>query len=286
MDNDFIAQIDEYFTRQQVVLSTHFRRLLSMRATLVELEGSFGSPAHQLDDFGRVAWACPDACELDSVLTQFDWSFKYDIAHCDELLYLLCFRAEAAIYHELAKRFQVRILHETKLTEAFFNRKVWNGIEPDLTVVKDTFLAMFGERSLKEQQLLDLRAYLRNRLFLQPRGFNGTVFSFMRVFRVSSWTLHVLQEDQHLLLQLIRLLRYSFSGDFEWEKLVSPESFQDFCVRLRKCVAIDVDSDYLKRLEIDDAGNFLLTFTSERQARFFSDIIDEIEKQSGMNIDF
>ena len=283
--NTFMQEIDVYFSKQQAVFNAHFRRLVAMRATLVELDASMSSPMHLVVD-GQVKWQCPASVDLDSVLTEFDWSYKYDIAHCDELLYLLCIRTEATIYRDLAKRFNVRILHDNKLTDAYFNRKVWSGIEPDLTVVKDTFLALFDGLTLMERQLKDLRAFLRNRLFAQPMGYNGSVFSFRRVFQVSAWTLHVLREDQHLLLQIIRLVRYRFSGDFEWEQLVSPDTFRDLCKRLRRSVFVEVDSEYLKRIEIDDAGNFILDFASEHHSGAFSDLLEEVIKQPGMNIDF
>lgn len=285
-NTDFHKEIDAYFERQQVVFNAHFRRLVGMRSTLMDLDRSMSSTAHQLDDLGQVKWQGASLGTLDAILTEFDWSFKYDIQHCGQLLYLLCLRTESAIYRELARMYEVRVLHENRLTEAYFNRKVWNGIEPDLTVVKDSFLALFGDRSLMDQQLLDLRAYLRNWLYMKPMGWNGSVITLQRIFCVSSWTLRMQLEDRKLLRNVMRLLQYYLKGTLHLSDLATENQLAGFCERVRKTVALEVGSPVFNRLEIDDIGNFTLVFATEESAAGFWSLLQDIVSAPMVNLDF
>lgn len=281
----FKNRVDAYFEKQQAVFNAHFRRLVAMRETLTDLDASFGSPSHQIDERGTVRCSAPST-DLDSVLSLYDWSFKYDIVHCNALLYRLCLQTEAKLYKELAEMFNVRILHENRLTENYFKDRTWMGVEPDLSIVKEAFLSLFEGRSLLEQQLLDLRGYLRNWLFMKVIDNNQNVLSFRRMFRLSAWTMRMLQEDRKLLRELLRLLVFHFTGAFDLSSLMSAERLDHLSERVRRSVFAELDSAYLKRIEIDDNGNLLLDFSNEAQAKSFLRLLQEVIAEPSMNLDF
>ena len=281
----FKADIDAYFVKQQAVFNAHFRRLVAMRETLKELDASFGSPSHQLDEYGTVRWSAPST-DLDSVLSLYDWSFKYDIVHCNALLYRLCSQTEAKLYKDLAEMFNVRILHVNRLIENYFKDRKWMGVEPDLSIVKEAFFSLFEGRSLQEQQLYDLRGYLRNWLFMKVIDMNQNVLSFRRMFRLSAWTLRMVHEDRKLLCELLRLLVFHFTGAFDMSSLLSAEQLDRLSDQVRRSVFAELNSDYLKRIEIDDNGNLLLDFCNEAQAQSFLHLLREVISEPSMNLDF
>ena len=285
-DVDFLKEIEAYFVRQQDVLNAHFRRLVEMRATLTEMDRTWSSPAHRFDDRGDVVWKSPSSGGLDAELSLYDWSFKYDIRHCDELMYHLCLRAEAAIYRELGNRYHVRVLGATKLTDAYFQRKSWNGIEPNLTVVKDTFLFLFNDCGLEGRQLMDLRAYLRNRLFMKKMDTEGRSVVFRRLFGLSAWTLYLIQQDQKLLLGLVRLLHYHLCGTLELGALLTEEQVHSLQEKVHKTAHIEVPSSECERLTIDDEGTLRIDFLSEEHAKGFHDLLLGIVAEPSVNLDY
>lgn len=285
-DKAFLKEIEAYFVRQQNVLTAHFRRLVDMKATLMELDQSMSSPAHTFDDRGEVVWKSPSPGELDAELSRFDWSFKYDIRHCDELMYQLCLRSEAAIYRDLGNRFHVRVLHEHKLTDAYFQYKTWNGTEPDLTVVKDTFLALFKECDLQGRQLTDLRAFLRNRLFMSKMETEKETLTFRRLFGLSAWTLYLREQDQKLLVGILRYLHYFLTGKLELGTLFTEAEISNLSERIHKVATLKVPSPKCQRIAIDDQGNLRIDFGADATAEEFCDLLKGIVAEPSVNLDY